>query len=75
MSIGIIVRTSGGKILSYNVAAYLTNITASAMELSLVSALSARLARMQGAVVPTSIPACLTLLQSLELAFQNTLAD
>jgi len=50
-------------------------MTASAMELSLVSTVSARLARTHGAVVPTSIPAWRTLGQSLELVFQNTLAD
>ena len=54
---------------------YSTLSTASAMEFSLVSTLSARLARMQGAVVPTSIPAWRTPSASLELVFQKTLAD
>ena len=45
------------------------------MELSLVSTLSAREARIHGAVVPTSMPAWRTPTQSLLFVFQNTLAD
>ena len=46
---------------------YLADIAAMAMELSLVSILSARLESTQGTLAPTTIPACFTSAASLEL--------